>query len=384
MTAIPSRHSRVEGARPRALFVGSTYAGHATRFANMERHVREDSRLQAEFVRVTGWKEGGAVERLTFIPPGARGRMRATFEAATFARVPRPDVVWTSASEVLTPYLWAQAGRWRRPLVLDLDATRDQLEKMAPYYKNRPPKSGAVDALARKRERLLWSRVSLFTPWSNWAADGLRGAGVAEERICVIPPGVDLDLWHPSRRTSPVDRPIRLLFVGGDFGRKGGDMLLDVMRSPLGAEFELDIVTRGQPGGAPNTRVHHFEANSTGLRELYARADVFVMPSKAECFGLATIEAMAAGLPVIVSDTGGARDIVVPHVTGWLIRPTAAELSATLRALPANKASLQVVGQRAREHAETRFDDKQAVRRLTNLMLSLSEARSRRLHDRMP
>ncbi|HZS21199.1 MAG TPA: glycosyltransferase, partial [Pseudonocardiaceae bacterium] len=135
------------------------------------------------------------------LPSALRGRLRGLLEAAPFATLPRPDLIWTSALEVAAPYAWAQAGALRRPLVLDLDATGAQLETIAPIYFNRPPRRGVHRAVARSMEYLIWRGTSLFTPWSNWAADGLRRCGIPSERIRVLPPGVDLKLWQPAPRS---------------------------------------------------------------------------------------------------------------------------------------------------------------------------------------
>lgn len=359
----------------RALFLGSAYAGHATRFSNLERNVCRDGRFDARFRRVTGWKHGALIERATMFPKGLRGRVRATIEASSFATFPRPDVIWTSAHEVLTPYVWAQIGRFRRPLILDLDATRVQLESMAPHYRRGLAPGSFVERVARTRERMLWKTVSLFTPWSNWAADGLRREGIEDRRIEVIPPGVDLDQWVPTSRDAAEGRPIRLLFVGGDFVRKGGDLLLDVVGSGFGSDFELDIVTRDDVSPAPNVRIHRLETGDRALRDLFARADVFIMPSLAECFGLATIEAMAAGLPVVVANRGGATDIVEPGRTGMIIEPTHHDLIAALHSLSANRTQLPVFGRQARSVAERRFNSAANDRRILDRMEELAASR---------
>ncbi len=358
---------------PQALFLGSAYAGHATRFANLERNVARDGRFDATFQRVTGWKHGGLIERATVFPKGLRGRVRATLEAASFARLPRPDVIWTSASEVLLPYAWAQAGCLRRPLILDLDATRTQIEEMAPHYGDGQRPGSFHDRFARSRERLLWSSVSLFTPWSNWAAHGLRQQGVDSSRIEVIPPGVDLDRWEPTVRSIPEARRIRLLFVGGDFARKGGNLLLDVLRSEVGRDFELDIVTRDPVQESSNVRVHRLESDDRALSELFGSADAFVMPSLAECFGLATVEAMAAGLPVIVSDRGGVADIVETGRTGFIVEPNQNDLAAVLRSLACNRSWLPTVGREGRKVAEARFNSSVNDARILDRIEALAE-----------
>jgi glycosyltransferase involved in cell wall biosynthesis len=313
---------------------------------------------------------GGLIERLPGVPRGVRGRARAVVEAAPLATLPRPDVIWTSAAEASVPYLWSQLGPLRRPLFFDLDGTLEQQEQFAPVYYNRAPKTGLPAALARLRERALWSAVTLFLPWSNWAAASLRRQGVDERRIRVIPPGVDLDQWlpRPEIRGEGSDR-LRLLFVGGDFVRKGGNLLLDVFRARFAALCELDIVTRDPVPPVPGVRVHRAEPNSPLLRDLYARADVFVLPTRAEFFGIASVEALASGLPVIASDLGGARDIVDDGETGWLIQPTGESLAGALERALAQRAALPSMGQRGRAIAEQRFDGARNDRLLVDLLL---------------
>src|SRR5262245_28703262 len=107
-------------AAPRVLFLGRMYAGHGTRFLNLQAHTSGDPRIRPSYRRVTGWIAGGAIERLPLLPAGIKGRVRAVVEAAPLGAWPRPDVIRSAAAEVATPYLWAQQGRLRRPLVLDL------------------------------------------------------------------------------------------------------------------------------------------------------------------------------------------------------------------------------------------------------------------------
>ena len=369
----PSTREAPAGRRPRVLFLGSTYAGHNTRFLNLERNTRDDPRIRPSYRRVTGWSEHGLIERLPLVPAGVKGRVRAMREAAPLATLPRPDVIWLSSQDVAAPYLWSQWGPLRRPIVLDLDWTLAQQEELAPIYFNRPPKRGARLALARLRQRLLWRSVTLFTPWSNWAADALRREGIPDARIRVLPPGVDLAQWQPrpEPRRSTSDR-LRLLFVGGNFVRKGGDLLIELVRTRYADRCELDIVTRDAVSSAANIRIHRAEPNSPLLQDLYARADLFVMPTRAECFGIATIEAMASGLAVIAGDVGGARDIVDEGETGWLIPPTAPALAQALDQAVARAGALPAMGLRARRVAEQRFDARRNDARIADLLVAFS------------
>lgn len=359
---------------PTVLFLGSGFAGNQTRFTNLRQHVEGDARLRPEFREVTGWKEGGVFERLPFPSKALRGRLRTVVESAPIARIPRPDAIWAAQIETLAPFMWSQVGPWRRPLVLDLDRTDRQIEEMASDYYGRPAKRGLGLTAARVRQRVLFSKVDLFLPWSAWAGEGLRSEGVPAERIRVLPPGIDLAGWQPVRRDTG-ERPLRLLFVGGDFDRKGGNLLLEAVRRAPGS-FELTLVTRDLTGELPpGAHVVRASPNSPELRAAYAWADVFVLPTRAECFGIATVEAMATGLPTIVGDVGGARDIVEDGVTGWLIEPTAGGLATALSAALAARESLPGLGARGRIRAERYFDGARNDRAVVDLVLELAERR---------
>jgi glycosyltransferase involved in cell wall biosynthesis len=355
----------------RVLFLGRLYAGHRTRFNNLKRHTSEEGRITPSYREISGWVEGGLIERAAFLPRGLRGRVRALAESLPVASLPKPDLIWTSGLEAIAPLLASQRGPLRRPLLLDLDSTVGQLEEMSNYYFSRPAKHGLALHFAHLLEQLVWRQTTRFLPWSNWTARDLESRGIPPERITVLPPGVDLEEWRPEAapRRQP-DGHLRLLFVGGDFVRKGGDMLLNVLQGELGRACRLDIVTRDQvPASGENVRVHRAEANTPELRALYAQADLFVLPSRAECFGIAVIEAMAMNLPVVMSDVGGAADIVSEGETGWLIEPTEKALADALRHAVSMRAALPDMGRRARHRAEERFDGCVNDRRIVDIAL---------------
>ena len=68
--------------------------------------------------------------------------------------------------------------------------------------------------------------------WSAWAKDGVvDGYGIEPEQVTVIPPGRDaFALAPPAEHAATPTAPVRILFVGGDLQRKGGDVLLDAFR----------------------------------------------------------------------------------------------------------------------------------------------------------
>lgn len=378
---VPERWSEAPAlTRPRVLFLGKTYAGWNTRFLNLQAHISADERLEAQFHAVSGWRTSGRLESLPLVPDSLKGRLRATLEARSFARFPRPDAIWSSAPEVLLPYLWAQAPGLRRPLVIELDWTLAQQETMAREYFARDPRNGPSLAFARWRERSVWAAATAFVAWSRWARDSLVEQGVPASRVHVIPPGVDLDWWTPPVARRP-HGPVRLLFVGGNFERKGGPELLAAFGALPAGACELDLVTR-EPVVVPlGVRVHRLEPNAPELRRLYQDADIFVLPTHAECLGIAAIEAMASGTAVMMTDIGGARDIVVPGETGWLLS-SAADVVHALSAALNNRGRLHEMGRAGRVRAQRLFDGRLNDRLLASLMLTLARPRQRQGEQR--
>jgi glycosyltransferase involved in cell wall biosynthesis len=352
---------------PRVLFVGTLFAGHRTRFMNLRAHSIDDPRIRPEYAVVSGWNEGGVIERLGFLPRTIRGRVRAVAEARSLARMPRPDVIWTSAGgRLLTAYAWAQIGPLRRPLVFDTDSSPRQWLQDAELYLGRHQRSGL-------RQRRWWAGVTSFIASSRWAAAGLERDGIPADSIQVISPGVDLDLWRfPERRPRS---PLRLLFVGADFERKGGPLLLDVVGSRFRGRIELDVVTHARQAGSPGVRFHRAEPNSPELRSLFARADLFVLPTRADCFGIAVVEAMASGLPVVMGDVGAAREIIEEGDTGWVIPHDGSAMAEVLETALRSPERLPQMGRRARQVAEERYDGLRNDRRIVDVLVHQHERR---------
>ncbi len=179
-------------------------------------------------------------------------------------------------------------------------------------------------------------------------------AGVDRGKVLVLPYGVDTDLFRPPEKPRS-DGVFRVIFVGQITQRKGISYLLEGFRRAALPRSELVLVGRPWGTGAAWRQaggVRHI--NHVPRRELpriYASADVFVMPSLVEGCVLTAIEAMACGLPVIVSDNalGG---IVEDGVDGWVvpIRNTDA-IASRLTHLHENPSERWRVGQAARMKA---------------------------------
>ena len=157
----------------------------------------------------------------------------------------------------------------------------------------------------------------------------------------VVHPGVHLEAFAPEV-LQPLRAPTRaalglpadamvILFVGMNFESKGLETIIRAVgllksRHPAGRAHVL-VVGKGDESrfrriaaevGCADA-VTFAGAHRDGLSRFHAAADVFAMPASFETFSMATLEAMAAGLPVVISDRMGVRDIVSDGVNGFVV-----------------------------------------------------------------
>jgi len=162
------------------------------------------------------------------------------------------------------------------------------------------------------------------------------------------------------------------LFVGGDFVRKGGDLLLNVFKTRFRGRAELLLVTKADVPEEPGIRVfRNVEANSEALLDLYRSSDVFALPTRADCYSLVCLEALAAGMPIVATRVGGIPDVISEAETGYLIDvDDATSLTERLETLIADPAKRREMGAKARARAEERFDAAETARQLFEFVRS--------------
>lgn len=213
--------------------------------------------------------------------------------------------------------------------------------------------------------------------------DMIRHYGASPQKISVIPPGLDLSLFHPlernvAKRRLGLDRVQMLLFVGRMDRIKGVETLLHAARQLSTADPRLQLRVLIVGGDRQVRVVDDASRELVRLRSLvaelglsrvvkfvgpkdqdelplyYAAADVCVVPSYAESFGMVAVEAMACGTPVVASAVGGLRSTIVDGVTGFLVpsgRPEAfaAKIQALLES-PELRARLGGAAEQAASH----------------------------------
>lgn len=207
----------------------------------------------------------------------------------------------------------------------------------------------------------------------------LLRAGLSESKIEVITTGVEVPPAVPTEEERSAARAALQLgdrdFVIGHMGaftaEKGQDVAVqaaDLLRESLPpARFLLAGTGPLQTGLRERARTQHLRIEFPGFLAdrvgFFAALDLFVMPSRAEAWGLAALEAMAYGVPVIASDVGGLKEIVSPGEGGRLVPwgdPTA--LAEAIRDAAADRDRLRAAGLQGRERAR-RFSTVQTVER---------------------
>jgi glycosyltransferase involved in cell wall biosynthesis len=188
--------------------------------------------------------------------------------------------------------------------------------------------------------------------------------GFDPEKLKIFPRGLETELFHPSRRNSAFfekfghsgNGEVRLLYVGRVSREKDLDLLAAAYRRlrEEGLSIQLFVVGHGPYSEELSKSLP--EAVFTGylrgeeLATAYASSDIFVFPSTTDTFGNVIIEAQASGLPVVVSDSGGPKELVNENETGLITKSHDAEdLARAIRQLVVDPASRQTMGNRARE-----------------------------------
>ena len=242
------------------------------------------------------------------------------------------------------------------------------------------------------------SRIIAATPAEQAQLTWLYGADA--EKIIVIPPGVDLERFHPIDKVEAkkqVGIPCgdkNIMFAGRIEPLKGIDTLIQAMalikqRHPAVVENTCVAIIGGDPWAddpdAEMTRlqqmrqdldIHDFvlflgAKDQEVLPNYYAAAEMVVMPSHYESFGMVALEAMAMGRPVIASEVGGLAFLIQDGINGYHVPTRNPEaLAECIYELLANDQCREEMGRAARQYAE-RFDWEIIARRMLAVYQSL-------------
>ncbi|WP_411845171.1 glycosyltransferase family 4 protein [Roseibacillus persicicus] len=216
-----------------------------------------------------------------------------------------------------------------KPMVIWTDSTFAGLVETYPEFQNlcaETLKNG------HEIEREILNNLALAIYSSEWAAQSaINYYGVDPKRVKVIPFGANLECDRTEETIRQLSankstETCRLLFVGVDWYRKGGETALAVAQSlnDRGIQTELHIVGVTPPIPVPSWVIQHGYLSKKDpdqlarLNKLMEESHFFILPSRSECFGIVFAEAASFGLPSIATKVGGIPSAISEGESGFL------------------------------------------------------------------
>lgn len=243
-----------------------------------------------------------------------------------------------------------------------------------PEYASRLTGDGDMESLAWKYILWFYEQLDFILVPSMSTGNDLIARGISPEKIRLFPRGVDTRKFHPSKRDPAFMKNrfgsgtgLKILYAGR-ISKEKDLMLLGQAFKGLRQQFpdvELVLVGDGPQldelkefmQGTPCIFTGYMEGED--LSTVYASCDVFAFPSATDTFGNVVLEAQAAGLPVVVTDSGGPRENLVPNKTGFIVPAGDAEsLRSALETLLSDAALRKQMGAAARRYMESRSCEK--------------------------
>lgn len=252
-----------------------------------------------------------------------------------------------------------------------------------------------IDRWVWCRKRAAWRRPMTAVCPSRWLANRVADSVLLRDwRIVVIPNPIDTEVWRP--RSQPAARarlglePDVPLVVFGAVGgtsdpNKGADLLrtaLEQLASSRNCPFRIGIFGQAAPKigecwPVPATYFGHIERPGD-MMDVYAAADVIVVPSRIENLPNVAIEAQCCARPVVAFATGGLPECIIDGHTGYLAPPfETGRLATCIGVLLREPEQRRMLGEAARRRAEQMYSARAVTPRFAALYQDLLDSRTR-------
>ena len=349
-------------------FVLEQALGHVTHARNLQVNVPKDPQVRAHWALVDFQVEGFA-RRIPLYNSNwtVRAGFRARQQLGQITREAKLDAIFFHTQ---VPAILARSWLRKFPSIVSLDATPLQYDQFGGVYHHG---QGPVwlESMKWRMNRDCYEAARRIVAWAEWTKRGLvDDYQVPSEKIVVIPPGVNVSEWRRPEPRGTRSGPVRILFVGGNFERKGGLDLIQSFRALRDLGGELHIVTRDKIDPEPNVFVYNaMEPNSQPLKQLFHSCDIFALPTFGDSLPLVLSEAGASGMAIVSTDIAGIPEIVRAGETGLLIRPgDTTALTEALRQLMTSADRRLALGSQALANTTQNFDAATNAQRLLDLI----------------
>lgn len=266
-----------------------------------------------------------------------------------------------------------------RPGFVYCDANASLTARDAPAGEVAALRQVERDAIVARERAVYGGATGVFAMSEYLRRSFIADFGVPADSVQTVFAGANLDLDSLPPLPRKREGPPTILFVGKQWERKGGPVLLEAFRGVRAAVPDARLVVVGctpvvEGGSLEGLEIvgpvaKHAANGQTTLSSLYRRADVFCMPSLFEPFGVVFIEAMLHGLPCIGSDRCAIPEIIADGETGWLVpADDAGVLRDRLVEVLRNSAALESMQRRCRERALRLFTWERVAERVSRVM----------------
>jgi glycosyltransferase involved in cell wall biosynthesis len=237
-----------------------------------------------------------------------------------------------------------------------------------------------VAGVIAREQRAYEKAATVFTFSEVVRQAFIKQVGLPPDRVVTTYAGPNLDLSRiPDRsRISGIDAPPTVLFIGREFERKGGDLLLKAFARVRARIPDARLLVVGPQAmtiaeaGVTNLGLLRKDEPRewAQLIKAYRSADVFCFPTRYEPFGIVILEAMLFGLPCVATRTGAIPEMIQEGETGYLVAPEDIDsLAARLTSLLGDRGLSRVLGEAGQKRADQLFTWQAVTGKMLDVML---------------
>lgn len=296
----------------------------------------------------------------------------------------RIDVVFAPSASTELAYLKTSI-----PVCYLSGTSFNQIKNYYSYYDNLSQSSlKESDSI---EQRAIENSTTQVYP-SDWAAKHVIEYYKADSNnVFVIPYGANLNC-PPNKdiiEKKEYKLPIKLLFLGVDWERKGGDLVYDTLNILLERNYNISLTVCGciPPKTHPKMTVIPFlnknlDADSKKFTKLLSESHILFLPTRSECFGVVFCEAAAFGLAIITTNTGGVGSIVEQGINGYALSlaSTAIDYAEKIQLLLDDPGKLKNMGLMSRDKFDDELNWEEWAKKMKNVFIETINKHS--LHNK--